>query len=117
MDDNEDILSHLALALGRRGHAVTIAESLASALGALADSRFDLLISDLQLPDGSGLDLMRAAREAGRVPGIALSGYGSDEDVRLSRDAGFSAHLAKPVPFTRLESTIRRVMAEPATVG
>ncbi len=59
VDDNEDVLNYFALALSRRGHAVTIAEDLTSALEAADAARFDLLISDLELPDGSGLDLMR----------------------------------------------------------
>ena len=58
---------------------------------------FDLLISDLGLPDGSGHDLMRQLRERGHAfPGIALSGYGQEEDIRRSLEAGFAAHLTKP---------------------
>lgn len=118
VDDNEDILHSLALALGRRGHVVTTAESVASACEAVEGEGegegegFDLLISDLELPDGSGLDLMRSLRASGPVPGIALSGYGSGEDLQLSRAAGFSAHLIKPVPLARLEAAIRRVAGD-----
>jgi CheY-like chemotaxis protein len=66
--------------------------------------RFDVLISDIELPDGSGLDLMRELR--GRVPGIAISGFGTSEDVQQSLEAGFALHLTKPIEANRLESAI-----------
>ena len=59
-------------------------------------SSFDLLISDLGLPDGSGHDLMRQRQRGHKFPGIALSGYGQEEDIQRSREAGFAAHLTKP---------------------
>ena len=74
---------------------------------------FDLLISDIELPDGSGLELMHEIREPRGFPGIAMSGFGSEEDVRMSEAAGFVAHLTKPITFQALEATIRRaVMAD-----
>ncbi len=80
----------------------------------LADGHeFDLLISDLGLPDGSGLDLIRKLRASRMTPiaGIALSGYGMDDDLRSSREAGFLEHLIKPIDFPGLEAAIRRVAA------
>ena len=94
------------------GHRVSSAASLADARQALHGGTFDLLISDLGLPDGSGHDLMREVSRRGQVPvGIALSGYGMDEDLKRSAQAGFSAHLTKPVDLARLQSTIARVTA------
>jgi len=72
--------------------------------------RFDLLISDLGLPDGSGLDLMKALREAQGMKGIALSGFGTDDDVAASQAAGFSAHLTKPVDWERLRTEIEKLV-------
>jgi CheY-like chemotaxis protein len=69
---------------------------------------FDLVVSDLGLPDGSGLDVMRRLARQG-VPGIALSGYGMEEDLRRSREAGFACHLTKPVSLERLERALREV--------
>jgi CheY-like chemotaxis protein len=68
---------------------------------------FDLMISDLGLPDGTGHDLMRQliARKRG-VKAIALSGYGMEDDVQRSRDAGFIEHLTKPVGIDRLQAAI-----------
>jgi CheY-like chemotaxis protein len=68
---------------------------------------FDLLISDIGLPDGSGLDLMRLLLQRRPIKGIALSGFGMEEDVKKSKEAGFYEHLIKPINFNRLESAIR----------
>ncbi|MGE5611843.1 MAG: response regulator [Bacillota bacterium] len=81
-----------------QGHRGEIAADVATAL-ALAETahHFDLLISDLGLPDGSALDLVRELRSrSNAIPGIAISGYGQDEDIRRSRASGFAEHLTKP---------------------
>jgi CheY-like chemotaxis protein len=84
---------------------------VATALKLAGRQPFDLLLSDLGLPDGSGLDLMRALRAEGfGLPGIALSGYGQESDLQQSRDAGFACHLVKPVDVRRLKETIDRVI-------
>jgi len=76
---------------------------------------FDLLISDIGLPDRSGYDLMRELRHKG-LPGIALTGFGSEHDITEARAAGFSEHLTKPINFERLEEAIQNLLeAEPAT--
>ena len=108
VEDHADTLRVLSRMLRGLGHAVTTAASVATALDASAAGPFDLLVSDLGLPDGSGLDLMRRLRP---MPGIALTGYGMESDVEACREAGFEAHLTKPVDFTRLEEAIRRVAA------
>ncbi len=116
VEDNRDTLRYLSMALRRRGIDVVGAGSLTEARAAMARSRFDLMLSDIQLPDGSGLELMREAIAAGIATGIALSGYGSDEDVRQSLAAGFAEHLTKPVDLLTLEEAIRRV-AQPGVGG
>jgi CheY-like chemotaxis protein len=74
------------------------------------ENDFDLLISDLGLPDRSGLDLMRELRERGDfLPGIAMSGYGQEQDVQQSHEAGFEVHLVKPVNVERLKTEVLRV--------
>jgi DNA-binding response OmpR family regulator len=74
-----------------------------------AGQRFDLVISDLGLPDGSGLDLMGQLSETWSLPGIALSGFGTDDDVAASNAAGFAEHITKPVDWERLRSAIERL--------
>src|SRR5207253_3168692 len=94
------------------GHRVTTADSLADGLAAADREPFDLVVSDLGLPDGSGLDLMRRLHARTGVPGIALSGFGTDDDLRRSREAGFVAHLTKPIDLNALEAAIRRVVSD-----
>ena len=72
--------------LTRLGHRVAVADSVAAAVDLATAGEFDLLVSDLGLPDGSGLDLMRRLRP---MKGIALTGYGMEDDVEKTREAGF----------------------------
>jgi CheY-like chemotaxis protein len=67
------------------------------------------VISDLGLPDGDGRTLMRELRDRYGLTGIAFSGYGTEEDRRESQEAGFAAHLTKPVTLDALLTEIRRV--------
>jgi len=107
VEDHVDTAEAMAELLRDRGHDVTVAGTVAAALSAASGpSRLDMVISDLGLPDGSGLDLMRELAGRYHLPGIALSGYGTDEDVRRSREAGFTRHLTKPVNIQALEAAI-----------
>jgi CheY-like chemotaxis protein len=110
VDDHEDAARAMGRLLGALGHQVTLANTVGGALNAFAGQKFDLIVSDIGLPDGSGLDLMRQIRQKYDVRGIALSGFGLDEDLQKSREAGFSRHLTKPVTFERLESAIRELI-------
>jgi len=100
-----------SLVLASDGHEVEMAADIATALELADRCQFDLLISDLGLPDGSGHDLMRELRARGhKFPGIALSGYGQEDDILRSREAGFAVHLTKPVPRERLVESIASLM-------
>lgn len=112
VEDHEDTARVLARLLRLRGHDVRVATSIQTAASALHDELAppDLLLSDIGLPDGSGLEL------PSRLPAIAdvklkvvLSGYGSEEDVARSRQAGFDEHLTKPIDFRRLLEVIGRL--------
>jgi PAS domain S-box-containing protein len=109
VEDHADTAEAMADLLRALGHRVTLAGSLASALAAAdaADGKFDLVVSDLGLPDGSGLDLMRELSGRYGLKGVALSGYGMEEDVRRSHEAGFSKHLTKPVTVQALKAVLR----------
>jgi PAS domain S-box-containing protein len=117
VEDNVDTLRSLSDQLQRRGHTVRTATTLASAMKVVEESSldFDLLISDIELPDGDGLELMELLRVKGSVPGIALSGFGTADDIDQSLAAGFSEHLTKPVEFRVLDQCIRRVAGLDAT--
>jgi PAS domain S-box-containing protein len=113
VDDSQDIRYSLSRLLRQQDHRVTVAGDVASALAALRSRRFDLLISDLELPDGTGHDLLHAARNGhapAAPPAIALSGYDAPNDRLRSREAGFALHLAKPVVGERLDEAIRTAL-------
>jgi signal transduction histidine kinase len=111
VDDHLDTCTALERLLVRRGHLVAAAHNVRSAMEAATRSSFDLLISDIALPDGSGIELMTYLRAMSGIPGIAISGFGMNGDVEKSFDAGFSEHLVKPVKMESLEAAIGRVMS------
>jgi two-component system CheB/CheR fusion protein len=119
VEDHLDTAEAMAELLRELGHRVTVAGSVQTALAAFAAAHdekgheIDLVISDLGLPDGSGCDLMRAL--SGGPRGIALSGYGMEEDVRMSLEAGFERHLTKPIDLRSLQTAIRETFAAPLT--
>jgi PAS domain S-box-containing protein len=119
VEDHENTARAMARLLRHLHHDVTVAGSLAAARQAAAleadHGAFDLTISDLGLPDGSGLDLMKELKASYGLKGIALTGYGMEEDVQRSREAGFSEHLTKPVDPAKLQAVIGRIV--PATAN
>ncbi len=92
-------------------HAAQTANSISSALEALRREIFDLLICDIGLPDGTGFDLLAKVREFCDIPALALSGFGTQEDVARSKAAGFGEHLTKPVNFQKLDIAISQPTA------
>ena len=118
VEDHADTVLVLTKVLTRAGHLVRTSNTVAGGLKLASSEPFDLLVSDLGLPDGTGMDLMKALRARKALPGIAISGFGRDEDLRDSREAGFVEHLVKPLDFRLLESAIRRVAGSgPAAAG
>jgi signal transduction histidine kinase len=109
VEDNEDTLKVLLLLLEHDGHRVVSAASVADALSAAAANEFELVISDIGLPDGTGIELMTKLRAEYGLRGIALSGYGTEKDVERSRKAGFVAHLVKPVPNAELRRALAAI--------
>lgn len=111
VDDNEDTLRLMARLLKNFGYSVKTATGVKDALALAETEEFSILVSDIGLPDGSGWDIMRQLRRKQAVRGIALSGYGMEEDLRKSREAGFEHHLVKPISFDILQSAIQRVVS------
>ena len=110
VEDEHATLRLMARLLRGLGHEVTTAETITIALEAERADHFDLIVSDIGLPDGSGLELMRrVVARRGPVAAIALTGYGMEEDIQRSREAGFTAHMTKPIDFTKLEAMIRQL--------
>jgi len=122
VEDHPDTAHVMARMLRRAGFEVTVASNIAQALAETEVARktvddngrmrpIRLVISDLGLPDGSGYDLMRKLRAEYRLRGIALSGFGMEEDVKQATDAGFARHITKPVDFELLLASIRELLA------
>jgi signal transduction histidine kinase len=115
VEDHEDTNRSLTQMLRRRGYEVHSANDVRSALDIATTNEFDILLSDIGLPDGTGIDLLKALREKGEVFGIALSGFGMEDDIRRSGEAGFSHHLVKPVDLNKLDSIIQEAPFPPRT--
>ncbi len=111
VEDHLDSARILSRTMQRNGYRVLTAATMAEALEIFAQNKVHVVISDIGLPDGSGLDLIRLLRRKRQIPGIALSGYGMEEDIARSRAAGFQEHLTKPVNWPQLEAALMRLLA------
>jgi CheY-like chemotaxis protein len=110
VDDHVDTCTGMRMMLERRGYDITVAHSADQAVEKTQQQDFDLVISDIGLPDRTGYELMTELRQSKGLLGIALSGFGMENDVEKARDAGFSEHLTKPINFDRLEQAIRQLL-------
>jgi CheY-like chemotaxis protein len=118
VEDHGVTAKMIEMVLSEEGHVIETAADVAKGLELAGQHRFDLLISDLGLPDASGHDLMRQLRAQGhRFPGIAMSGYGQEEDIRRSQEAGFAAHLTKPASRDQLIEAIALATAGQRSAG
>jgi CheY-like chemotaxis protein len=113
VDDHVDTCTGMKMMLERRGYRVTVAHTADEAAGKAQHEEFDLVISDIGLPDRSGYELMRELSTTKALRGIALSGFGMENDVSRARAAGFSEHLTKPINFDRLDEAIQMLLGEP----
>jgi len=112
VEDHEDTNRSLTQLLQRRGYQVLSASTMADAIEVAAAQDFDVLVSDIGLPDGSGVNLIRQLRLERPVLGIALTGFGMEEDIRRSHEGGFDHHLIKPVDLNRLDALIQKSSAK-----
>ncbi|HEY3602869.1 MAG TPA: ATP-binding protein [Chthoniobacterales bacterium] len=111
VDDHHDTCIGMKMLLERRGYRITLAHSAGQAIEKAQREKFDLLISDIGLPDRSGYELMEELRSKSTLRGIALSGFGMENDISKAHAAGFSEHLTKPINFDRLDQVIRDLLA------
>jgi signal transduction histidine kinase/CheY-like chemotaxis protein len=122
LEDHLDTADVVARILRSLGYEVVVSHLVGEALEALRAGAFDLVLSDIGLPDGNGIEFIARAREFTDTPMIALTGYGMAEDVARYREAGFVNHLTKPLRLRQLEealcefeqSEVRRKMPFPA---
>jgi CheY-like chemotaxis protein len=112
VDDHVDTLEVLTRLLKSLGYAVKNATSVQEALQHASASSFDLLISDLTLPDGNGADLAKQICASRQIPAIALSGFTPGDEDKISADSEFKARLVKPVDFQLLQETIQKLLPD-----
>jgi PAS domain S-box-containing protein len=115
VEDHEPTRVTLSQLLSRRGYNVLPAMSLAEARRIASYERLDLVISDIGLPDGDGYTLMIELKQNLGLKGIALSGYGTEQDIQRGKDAGFIAHLVKPIRIESLEKILNLIFRNEST--
>jgi DNA-binding response OmpR family regulator len=108
--EDADSAGFLATILKQWGHQVTTATAVADALILCAENEFDLLISDLVLPDANGCELIQMVRGKCKIKSIAVSECNSQHDINASCEAGFDAYLSRPVNLALLDKTIASLM-------
>jgi CheY-like chemotaxis protein len=112
VEDHIDTARALTRLLENRGYKIETVSSVATGLEAVERGEFDLLLCDLGLPDGTGIDFIERVRKSRKTPAIALTGFGMQEDVERAQRAGFDAHLTKPVNLQKLEVTMWRLLQD-----
>lgn len=117
VEDHKDTAIVLRRILEHAGCVVNHCATIGQAKALAAGEEFDLVICDIGLPDGSGLDLMRYLGATHALTGIALSGFGTHEDVVASREAGFAVHLTKPVDLAVLRATVNGLLEAKQTAN
>ena len=111
VEDHPDTRHALSRLLTHFGHQTSVADSTRRALEVMASQRFDLVLCDIGLPDGTGYDVVSKAKAKGPIKAVAITGFGTDEDFRRSKEAGFDFHLIKPVDFQELRTVLEKVGA------
>jgi signal transduction histidine kinase len=109
VEDHATTAVLMARLLRKRGHHVAVAHNKADAIALGTGEEFDIVVSDLGLPDGTGFEVMEALRSKTRAVGIALSGYGMEADIAQTMKAGFQFHLTKPVDAQKLYQAIEGI--------
>jgi CheY-like chemotaxis protein len=111
VEDHGDTLQALSRLLSHFGHEISVANGAKNALNIIESKEFDVVLCDIALPDGSGYDVIAAAKRKRPVKAVALTGFAAPEDIERGREAGFDFHLAKPVDFHELRSVLGQIAA------
>lgn len=109
VEDHIDSAELLAELLQHYGHTVRIATTVSDAMAIANEQTFDVVLSDVGLPDASGYDLMQQLRDRYAMKGIAMTGSGRASDIEAGRAAGFAVHLTKPVSLRRLQQALEEL--------
>jgi CheY-like chemotaxis protein len=109
VEDHGDTRRTLSRLLSHFGHDISVADCTQGAREIMEAKQFDVVLSDIGLPDGSGYDVITHAKRRQSIKGIALTGFGMDEDLKRSKEAGFDFHLTKPVDFAELRTVLSQL--------
>jgi len=111
VEDHSDTRQTLSRLLTYFGHQISVADNAQSALKTVQSQQFDVVLCDIGLPDGSGYEVVSQAKRKHPVKAVAITGFGTDEDIRRGKDAGFDLHLVKPIDFHELRTVLAQVGA------
>jgi hypothetical protein len=109
VEDHNDTAQTLSRLLSHFGHKISVADRAQNALNIIHSKEFDVVLCDIALPDGSGYDVIAEAKRKRPVKAVALTGFGSTEDVERGKKAGFDFHLTKPVDFHELRAVLGQI--------
>ena len=108
VEDHQDTRRALSRLLTHFGHNVVTAGNVEGAMDIMGANNIDVVLCDIGLPDGSGYEVAAHVRAKGHIKAIALTGFGTEQDVQRSKDAGFDFHLVKPINFQELQSVLEQ---------
>jgi two-component system chemotaxis response regulator CheY len=113
VEDHQDTANAFARMLRRDGYDITVAPTAAAALGLCGKQGFDLLICDINLPDGDGSEILKAARQFHpQTLGIIVSGHDEPAHLQAALDAGFAKIFLKPIDYISLRQTLRELLPD-----
>jgi PAS domain S-box-containing protein len=111
VEDHQDTRRTLSRLLTHFGHDVVTADNVERAINIIGSNNIDAVLCDIGLPDGSGYEVAAQARTNGHIKTIALTGFGTEQDVQRSKEAGFDFHLVKPINFQELQTVLDKPSA------
>ncbi len=106
VEDHQDTRRTLSRLLTHFGHNVVTADNVEGAMAIMASNNIETVLCDIGLPDGSGYEVAAQARAHGGIKAVALTGFGTEQDVQRSKEAGFDFHLVKPINFQELQTVL-----------
>jgi CheY-like chemotaxis protein len=115
VEDHVESADVLARLLRMCGHQVKMAHTAKDAQDLAVKEHFDVLICDIELPDGNGCEVFQAVNATYRVQGIALTGHDAPEILASCKQAGFRAHLTKPVMFESIKAAFDQLCSDDFT--
>ena len=114
VEDHRDTRRTLSRLLTHFGHEVLAADNIQSALKIVDSGNVEVLLCDIGLPDGTGYELVSQAKSKQPIKAVALTGFGTEDDIRRSKEAGFDFHLVKPIDLRELQTVLDQVNANSA---